>query len=515
MPSRERSVKKSYIAAAVLLALLPVAACFLRLLFDGHFPGDIWPVGSTWNDEVMYYKQVESIVKHDIPHGYFGYNESAAEHLTFGAWTPTILLPFALWGKVFGWSFVSPIYCNVVILGLSLAIFAALVKPGLKEACVAFLGLLAFVPLSRYIFSYMPEISVIAALIILFGLYISVCRKWSYIKEIFIYLILFSCVIIRPYFAVLFVLPIILAFKRQGKERLLNLLGVAMILSVSLAVYSYLRSKFTAEYYEAVYAGFFDKIFTHGPRLVIKEALGSLQYNGFMVFLYIKNAFTGSDAIGAYYASFLFFTILLLVGAIICAIRKNVEKAATYGLLFVGQVLVFLSILVMYNVFDGYRHIICFIVADLLFIVFYADVSPAYRCVSAAIGVGLFVFFFLVRSDCPEYYDIPYRHSDDPLRVSFASDKEITEKKMNLSLGISFENTVDILIESGAEIEAAYLVPAGFGISMCEKEYLTLHIGELKSRYLILPRNDDIYEQALLEGWQEKFTNDRLVLLSR
>ena len=169
----------------------------------------------------------------------------------------------------------------------------------------------------------------------------------------------------------------------------------------------------------------------------------------------------------------------------------------------------------MYNVFDGYRHIICFIVADLLFIVFYAENSPIYKYASAVIGAVLFVFFFLIRSDNPENYEIPYSAVGDPVRESFISDKENIEKEMSLSLGISFDNTVDILLNNENEIEAAYLVPAGFGISMCEKEYLSTHIRELKSRYLMVPQNDDLYEQAVLAGWQERFTNGRLALLSR
>ncbi|MBP5152455.1 MAG: hypothetical protein ILP13_06035, partial [Lachnospiraceae bacterium] len=63
--------------------------------------------------------------------------------------------------------------------------------------------------------------------------------------------------------------------------------------------------------------------------------------------------------------------------------------------------------------------------------------------------------------------------------------------------------------------EAGYLVPTGFGISMCTEDYLVTHISKLKSRYLIVPCTADLYEQAVRAGWQEIYANGRLVILSR
>ena len=34
---------------------------------DGHVPGDVFLPSSYWNDELMYFKQVEAVVSHGLP----------------------------------------------------------------------------------------------------------------------------------------------------------------------------------------------------------------------------------------------------------------------------------------------------------------------------------------------------------------------------------------------------------------------------------------------------------------
>ncbi len=78
---------------AVLLALLPVIACLVYCVGKGQGIGQIYLPASERNDELIYYKQVEAILRCGYPQGYFGFNESHALRLSFAAWSPVLMLP--------------------------------------------------------------------------------------------------------------------------------------------------------------------------------------------------------------------------------------------------------------------------------------------------------------------------------------------------------------------------------------------------------------------------------------
>ncbi len=505
--------RKLYIASLVLFAMIPVVAGLLRLLIDGHGIADIWPVDSLWNDEAMYYKQVEGIVKCGIPQGFFGYNESAAESLTFGAWTPLILFPWALWGKIFGWSFISPFIFNFFILSVSFLIYAILTKPGFREVCILFFVMLAFTPISRFAFSYMPEIMIIAHLIVLAGLFVSAGKSPSITKQVLMYLILLFLVIIRPYFAVLFVLPFLSGFKFCGKKRIIITAVTVVTALISLVAYAFFSGRYTAAYYEDMYAGYLDKIFTHGPRLVLKEMLASLSFNWTMVWIYIKNSVVSYSAIGAYFATFLLTDVMLLAVSVWLFISKKVYKAWSFLLLFLAQTAVLLAVLILYNVFDGYRHFICFIVLDIILIICESDAPKIGKYVSGGLGLAAFLFFFLIKADIPEAYSVPYRAPKDPERIAFCENRKAVEQKMRMRKGISWDNTADILMTCPG-LDCFYLLPEGFGINMCEKDYLKSNIDSLKSKYLVVTNGDELCNIAATSGWTKIFENDKLVVFS-
>lgn len=50
---------------------------------DGKSVTDIYLPASEWNDELIYYKQVEVAVNYGESIGYYGYNESHAEVSSF------------------------------------------------------------------------------------------------------------------------------------------------------------------------------------------------------------------------------------------------------------------------------------------------------------------------------------------------------------------------------------------------------------------------------------------------
>jgi hypothetical protein len=503
-----------YITSAIILALIPIVALLGRLLVNRHTLTDVWPISSTWNDEAMYYKQVESIVKFGISQGYFGYNESSAAHLSFGAWNPVIFLFWALWGKVFGWSFTSPYIFNTVFFALSLFVFGLLSKIKIKEACLICLSFLAFTPLSKFLLSYMPETFIWGLLIILIGLFISSENNQTTLKTVFIFFILFYLVLIRPYFAVLFIFPFLLSFNCQKKKKALMIIISAVLCILSVVLFFILGKAFTAAYVKDVSNNFFSKIFTHGPRLVLREMLDVLKYNNALVFFYIKQSFSSSSHLGAYYFTFIASSLLILVRGIIAFIKKEQQTIKLkYVLLFLSQVAVYLSIMVLYNIDSGYRHVICFIILDLIFILADDRLKSSIKYICEGVFIALFIYFFTIKGNIPEIYGVPYLDHDSKERVEFSNDKEFLSESLVISGSSRWDNTVDVLLAEGSSLDSFYILPTGFGINLCERDYLETNITGLKSSYLEIPLDSSLYETALNSGWKVLYQNKKNALL--
>jgi hypothetical protein len=118
-------------AAAIALTLsAPIAAFFLYVRhglgysFADYAPA--WP-----NDEVFYYHQVLTFVKHGFSGGYYSMLEqpAPASFIHFGPHGPLFPVLQGMLGKVFGWGYASgPLY-NIVFFTLGLGAFLWLVRP--------------------------------------------------------------------------------------------------------------------------------------------------------------------------------------------------------------------------------------------------------------------------------------------------------------------------------------------------------------------------------------------------
>ena len=108
---------------ALLMALLPVMCCVVTTVAEGASIGAVYLPSSEWNDELFYYKQVESIVEFGYPQGYYGFNESHGLKLSFAAWSPVLVLPWIVWGLLFGWNMLSPVICNILLMTVAMLLF--------------------------------------------------------------------------------------------------------------------------------------------------------------------------------------------------------------------------------------------------------------------------------------------------------------------------------------------------------------------------------------------------------
>jgi hypothetical protein len=251
---------------------------------------------------------------------------------------------------------------------------------------------------------------------------------------------------------------------------------------------------------------------------VFNEATESLKYNFTLLCFYIKKAVTSLNYVGAYYLAFIITTVLLFLCALIKFFENKGKFNASvlfYLFLFLGQVAVLLAILVLYVFADGFRHLIAFIIADTIVILCDKKLHKTLKVIFGGLIIATFVFLFVAKIKIPEAYYVPYLESESAERTEFAESKKELEEKMPLVSEVSRDNTVDIVLDNAVSLEAYYLLPAGFGISMCSESYIEENISSLKNKYLLVPAESELNNIAGSNGYTLIFKNERLSLYSR
>lgn len=350
---------------AAVLACLPILGCVLYCSLQGKSIGQVYLPASGRNDELLYYKQVEAMLDYGYPQGYFGYNESRALRLSFGAWSPLLVLPWLLWGLVFGWDLLSPVICNIFLLTLSLFLFALLAKPRWKQIGITAFLYLLYPPFSWYMMSGMPEINCISLLLVFYGMAAAYLRerKGSCLAGLFVLAGLLT--LMRPYMLLFLFLPACLWIfggregthtqiagagrppseqaPRRGIRAVLRffaarwkaILGSAAIMAVVLAGYAWISHFLAAEYFEPLfYADWLTAFFQKGLLGGLRNFFGSLYYSLVEFWRYmVQGVRTGLPA-GAVFCCYvvMFLTILYQVlrdGLFLYMRRKNGAAAGS------------------------------------------------------------------------------------------------------------------------------------------------------------------------------------------
>ena len=195
---------------AALMAFLPLVLCVITCALQGYAIWDAYLPASEWNDELFYFKQVDGMVKYGFPYGYFGFNESHAEVLSFAAWSPVLVWPWLIWGFLFGWELISPIYCNIAIMMIAVFLFVWVVKPNWKQMVRMAVLFAAFPLFTRYMLSGMPECTCFGMLIVFFGFAYAYMQEEKKTSIIGMFVISGLLTLMRPYMIVFMLLPMLL-----------------------------------------------------------------------------------------------------------------------------------------------------------------------------------------------------------------------------------------------------------------------------------------------------------------
>lgn len=505
---------------AMLLAALPFLCCALRVCMDNETISQVWLPGSEWNDELFYFKQVESILEYGYPYGFFGFNESQARVLSFAAWSPVLVFPWILWGLLFGWNLMSPIWCNITFLAIIFFLYVCLVKPTWKQLGLTALLLCFFTPMWRYALSGMPEVLCMGSVIAFYGVahwYLKT-KKTGALVTMFVLAGLMT--LMRPYFLLFLLLPAWLWMKRS---RWIGLVGSGLVTALVFGMYLGINRYLGAAYFAPLFfTDWLEAFFTEGIGRGIYVTLGKLYRMGEQFLRFSFEGFRSGLYAGTFFGVFGVSFLVLAVQSIrdYRSFRKKKQEETASALILQGHLLfcftaMFFAILLMYKLTEGSRHLLTFVAAGIFLI---GGMPTVYYKKVTLLGITL-AFLFLVKPQDPIVFQIPY--GDEAARALFAEEEECFARELVLETKEvpSFDNVVIWVVsdrvdgtEKMVNWQALYGLPAGYGISCCQGAFCLENLEQLQSKYLLTIPGGSLDDALAKLGRRVLVRDERIVL---
>ena len=507
-----------WLTRAAIMSLLPLLCCFAACCIQGHSIGEIYLPSSEWNDELCYYKQVESILDYGYPLGYYGYNESHALKLSFSAWSPVLFLPWVLWGTVFGWNLMSSIYCNIAFMMLAMFLFVWLSRPTNRQLVVLTALFCVTTHITRYMLSGMPEVTCFGMLIIFYGLLISFLEYAQASWKLVLMIVLSSVMtLMRPYLALFLVLALFLWIRH---ERSFKSIACALLILISvMGCYAVISHYLSAEYLESLYETGWISIFLRDGILAgCKNVFGTFLHQGKEFLTRAMAGIRNGLPDGLYFAGFLAMLLVLIYQSIVSVYKKKWTSFILYGYLSVSSLAMLSALLLMYVLFDGGRHLMTFIIAGIFLV---SRIESRFYKEAVFIGI-VFLYLFTNQAKYRDDYVIPYVTPERKTQVAYWEEALKEGMELTKSNTPNYENVViwvlqDVVQEKEQMMKWQYLyaVPSGIGLSCCQGDYVADNLSALRSRYLATPAGGRIDHMCQAQGYRELGRTDDVVVYER
>ncbi len=473
---------------ALLMAFLPLICCVVRCLLTGHSIADTYLPASDWNDELFYYKQVEGMLKYGYPYGYFGFNESHAQVLSFAAWSPVLLWPWLLWGLVFGWNLLSPVYCNIFVMMLAVFLFVWLVHAD-RAQCIRIAVLFVLFPLfGRYMMSSMPEVTCFAMLIVYWGLAYSYYQQENAGKLAGMFALSAIMTLMRPYLIVFLALPMLILI---WKKKWAGLFGSLLIGGVTGILYICINHFLAAEYFTALFdVSWLTNFIYHGFAQGFQELIAKLTYNFADFFRNCYRGLTEGLATGAFFIGFLVVMALLLVYTIRCLCRKAWKEGVLYGHLFLSFFAMWMALILMYKMQEGSKHLLTFIAVGIFALAMMKGAASHWQVIVC--GLAFAYLYYFMAADAYDY-QLCFQNEELVQEMESVTGQMAENMVLETANAPSYDNDViwvaaDYSVDGEewlvTDYQILYGLPAGFGISCCYADYITASFELLQSKYL-------------------------------
>lgn len=445
----------------IIAILIPLIGCVLHLIIDHIAPINVSIVSSSWNDELMYYKQIEGMVKYSIPKGYFGFNESTSILGHFAAWSPILLMPYTIVGKVFTWNQWTPIIFNIICWELAFVFYVKVRKPNYSQIIFVGLSWIAFESIIRYTFSTTPESYIGALLFVLLLCIVSYIERQTLNYLLIANVILVLLTLMRGYYAVYFLFFLYYFWTKHKNKYLVSQIMIAL---VAVVLYMMILHYFTAEYLDSIINMQFSV--KHTIKLILIGAKESI--------IYIIQSILGNSMRGSWYLIFLI--------SLLCSVKIFKTNKLLCIPLIASMIILLLAMWVLYNPKEGSRQLLAVALATILLNMSVntkdnIDRRIAILTILAIAGLTWF-------SKDSFYNKLPVDDSGFYTKVCDAQT-ELSEK-----IVLSDEPWDNTAIWSlSAKHNDMYILPIGCGISCCYEDYIIENIENIKSKYILVDLN--------------------------
>lgn len=466
--------------------LMPLICCALLCRTQGVSLTKLTPFGIAGNDEVIYQKMVEGVVRDGMPSGYFGYNESHAAVGTFSTWSPVLLLPWGIMGSLFGWEQGAAIVYNIALLMLAMGGFYLLAKPDIRQTFFILSLYAASAFISWYALLTLPEIACYALIILLCGLTINLRgtkRLWK-LKTGISFVIAALLTWMRPYYIILLLFPGAALIKRSKKKGY-GIAAVFLILLCTGGGYIWINKNMCAPF-------FTDLLDFSWTSMLLSDPVGAVQaliatfMKAFGEYLaYVRGGVLGSTLAGAQCAG-----LLLVMGCLLFNLKQDIKEkerdmAMITGIAVCFIFLTYCAAAVVFEISASGKHFGELIVLG----IFIIGWKKERRTVPVMLAALSWIFFVQV-----QYY--PCMEKNAGLEMQIAEGRAQLENAMKVEEeGDCWDNTlIWVFTDDSGYVwwQGLYALPSGIGINLCTRDYVLEHWEELQAKYLYTSRGDTV-----------------------
>lgn len=516
----------------LLMACLPIVCCLIYCGVNKISLSGVYLPASEWNDELFYFKQVEGIVKFGYPRGYFGFNESHALRLSFAAWSPVLVFPWIIWGLLFGWTFMSPVICNILLLTVAVVLFVILTKPSFRQLGILSFLFVFYTQFVRYMLSGMPEIICFSMLIIFYSLAYNYLTNEKIYKLVILFVMGAIMTLMRPYLLLFLLLPIFLWIRKDLKK---GIVGSVLILGVVLIGYAAIKHFLGAEYFAPLFfTDWITTFFREGLMSGIHNFFGTLYYMGKNFAQFTWQGINTGLAAGAFFAGYLVMMFIYIYASIADFIKlrsikklEATDEVASKELsrrlilevhLAFSFVAMLFALLLMYKLTEGSKHLLSFMAVG-IFVLTFMETKTFKRVVVLA---AVFAYLYSYKAVDPYDYQVPAANEGLVSQIDYWEGVLHDNIKLSSENIPSFDNVCiwvfcDKKGENVSNIkwQILYALPEGMGISCCMPDYVNDNFSDLNSRYIATSTGGEIDALCSEQGYKEVGRDEDLVIYER
>lgn len=496
----------------LLIILAPIIAGWLIGLLSGTSPMKLDAWNTTWNDEVGYYRVVRILRYYGVPRGMTGFNEITSGNVPYGPYNVFTYIPYYLISLVTGCDSHNYIYfCNIIMAVLANIVFVALVRPGRMQSLLTALFFLTQLIAARYTWSGMAEASYHFYIVVFMGLVIwylkspDASRLSKDLALLAMVLLTFAFGVMRPYFAVMFLIPLYLVVFRNNKigefSRFIStLLILAAMFGTVVLMYYFMG--FIAEYFEVAPALKLAQIIRSGQAGQIFQSL--LQVNKESVRSAIDMIKEYRWAGGIAFLFYFEWAILFVEYIASLVKRKKDGSAAVMFLLLVSGIMIYEATILLYKSYQLHRMLLAITIAYSLFLIAFGTILP---WVNAAAVIACVCFYIVMK---PAAFALPQINADSITDEQLQEYKETLIKNLPMqqvpaigmfdapdSLDPYWENTVAKITEDN-NVQLSFVLPDYLSLNFCSEKYMSQCIKNdgFSSRYILVKTDSDLNEMC-------------------